>query len=54
MNITQVQILLNERKKEWTAIAQKTGLSRKTIERVAWNRTDPRVSVLQRIIDALA
>lgn len=53
MNLQKIINSLNERKKEWTAIANKAGVSRKTIERIAGNKTDPRVSILQKISLAL-
>lgn len=53
MNLQKIVLTLNARKKEWTAIAAKSGVSRKTIERIAGNKTDPRVSILQKIYLAL-
>lgn len=53
MNIQKIITSLNSRKKEWTTIAEKAGVSRKTIERIAANKTDPRLSIVQKIYMAL-
>lgn len=40
---------LNKRKSEWTALAIKADISRKTIERIASNKTDPRTSIVEKL-----
>jgi DNA-binding phage protein len=44
---------LNQRKPEWTSIAKKAGISRKTIERMAVMKNDPRHSVLMKVYEQL-
>jgi predicted transcriptional regulator len=44
---------LNKRKSEWTLLAQRAGISRKTIERMAVMKNDPRHSVLMKVYELL-
>ena len=44
---------LNKRKGEWTALAKRAGISRKTIERMAVMKNDPRHSVLMKVYGLL-
>ncbi len=44
---------LNKRKKDWTAFASITGMSRKTIERIAAQRNDPQYSFIYRLYELL-
>lgn len=44
---------LNRRRDEWTAFAQITGMSRKTIERMAGKKHDPRFSHVARLYELL-
>lgn len=49
MKIDELRSELNKRKSEWTVLAVQANLSRKTIERIAANRTDPRVSHVEKL-----
>ena len=54
MRTDELKIKLQKHKKEWTALAKDAGISRKTIERIASGRTDPRSSIVEKLSDLLA
>jgi predicted transcriptional regulator len=53
MNIKQISKALNARKSDWSDLAVKAKISRKTIERIAALKTDPRLSIVERLTKLL-
>ena len=54
MKLTQLQDELNKRKSEWTNFAKQISVSRKTIERTAAGKTNPRYDIVEKLSDVLA
>lgn len=46
-------ILLNERRKDWTNIAIKSGVSRRNIQRIAEESIDPRLRTFEKLVAEL-
>lgn len=53
MTINELKDKLLERKRDWTDLAQGAEISRKTIERIAFGKTDPRVSTVEKLAELL-
>ena len=53
MKLNELREQLNKRKSEWTYFAKQISVSRKTIERTAAGKTNPRSDIVEKLTELL-